>query len=100
MIILGTELKINVAAEPINGFHMDDYDFTCTFFTSKNNKLVLSKTQMKRVDNDNYIAMIDTSQIGVGALRLRFEADIPDDDFEDHFRKEISLIDLKIQIGL
>lgn len=29
---LGTELTLNVHLEPIDGYHMEDYDFECEFF--------------------------------------------------------------------
>ncbi len=31
MSALGTELKINVHIEPIDGLHMIDYDFECDY---------------------------------------------------------------------
>ena len=40
MSALGTELKINVHVEPIDGLHMSEYDFECVFFVYKNRPLL------------------------------------------------------------
>jgi hypothetical protein len=98
MSALGTELKINVHVEPIGGIRMSEYDFTCVFYVYKNKCLVINKRDMTKVDDDNYIANVDTTKIGAGCLKMRFEAEIPDSDINDGFRKEVELVDLNIPI--
>ena len=98
MSVLGTELKINVHVEPIDGLHMSDYDFTCTFFVYKNKSVVVNKKDFTRVDDDNYIAKVDSVKVGAGQLKMKFEADIPDSDMDDGFRKEVELVDLGVTI--
>lgn len=91
MIVLGTELKINVHVEPIDELHMSDYDFECAFYIYKNKKVVIKKSEMNRVDNDNYIAMIDSEKaniLGRGRLNMEITAYIPDGDFADNTRTE------------
>lgn len=98
MSALGTELKINVHVEPIGGIRMSEYDFTCMFYVYKNKVLEVKKQEMVKVDEDNYIAKVDTSKIGAGNLKMRFEAEIPDSDMNDGFRREIEFVDLNIPI--
>lgn len=98
MSALGTELKINVHVEPIDGLHMRDYDFECVFFVYKNRSLVVRKNDMTKVDDDNYIAKVDTEKVGVGSLKMKFIAEIPDSDMNDGLRKEVELVDLNIPI--
>ena len=98
MSALGTELKINVHVEPIDGMHMSDYDFECVFFVYKNRPLVIKKNEMTKVDEDNYIAKVDSAKVGVGNLMMKFTADIPDSDMNDGLRKEVELVDLNIPI--
>lgn len=98
MSALGTELKINVHAEPIDGMHMGEYDFECVFFVYKNRHLVVRKDEMTKVDEDNYIAKVDSAKVGVGNLLMKFVAEIPDSDMNDGLRKEVELVDLNIQI--
>lgn len=96
---VGTELKINVHVEPIDGFHMSDYDFTCRFYIYTNRNVEISKSEMIRVDDDNYIACIDSSKLGVGTIMMRIIAQIPDVDFPDGLRTEIETISTGLVIS-
>ena len=98
MYYLGTELKINVTAEPVDGYRLADYDFTCTFFVYKNKSVVVRKMDMTKVDENNYIACVDSSKVGTGSLKMKFEAQIPDSDMNDGLRTEVTLVDLDIPI--
>lgn len=91
MSALGTELKLNVHLKPLDGFHMSDYDFECEFFVFTNRSVVIKKSQLKRLDDDNYYAIIgkdDAMRIGRGAVKCMVTAYIPDNDFEDGVRTE------------
>lgn len=91
MSALGTEFKINVHVEPIGGFHMSSYDFECVFYVYSNKRVIITKSEMKKVDDDNYLAIIDTAkalQIGRGKVNMEFTAHIPDNDFNDGLRTE------------
>lgn len=98
MSALGTEFKINVHVEPIDAMHMSEYDFECVFFVYKNRPLVVKKNEMTKVDEDNYIAKVDSSKVGTGKLMMKFVAEIPDSDMNDGLRKEVELVDLDISI--
>lgn len=101
--MLGTELKINVHIEPVDGISMSQYEFECHFYAYSRNKGVkIAKKDMKKVDNDNYIAMItqDMAQmIGRGSVMLRLTAYIPDGDFKDGLRTEITEVCTGITIS-
>ncbi|MBO7293859.1 MAG: hypothetical protein J6U65_00415 [Bacteroidaceae bacterium] len=91
MSALGTELKINVTNDPIDGFHMGDYDFECAFYVYTNRRVVKKKSEMKKVDDDNYLGILktdDVMRIGRGRVLVEMTAYIPDADFEDGFRTE------------
>lgn len=95
MSALGTELKINVHVEPMDGYHMSDYEFECAFYVYANKKVVYKKEEMKRVDDDNYLAMInsvDALKLGRGHINLEFTAYIPDADFKDGSRTEKAIL--------
>lgn len=99
MSSLGTEFKINVHVEPIDGLHMSDYDFTCRFYIYTNRNVEISKSEMIRVDDDNYIACIDSSKLGVGTIMMRIIVQIPDADFPDGLRTEIETISTGLVIS-
>ena len=94
MSLLGSEFKINVHVEPIDGYCMNDYDFQCSFYVVPNRKVTIKKDAMKMVDNDNFRAMIDSDQcvkLGKGVLQMEITAHIPDTDFQDGYRTEKAL---------
>lgn len=95
----GTEFKINVHIEPIDGFHMSDYDFTCEFFCKYTSPIVLSKGMLKKCDDDNYLALIDSVKLGMGSIYCKVTAYIPDSDFDDGLRKEVKIVSTGIIIS-
>jgi hypothetical protein len=92
MIIIGTEIKININVEPIDDIHLSECDFTATFYANSEKSLVINKEQMIKKDEDNYVALVDSEILGKGLVRLRLEVQIPDKDFPDGYRKEIGVI--------
>jgi hypothetical protein len=105
-VYLGTELKLRVGIEPMGDLHMSQYDFDIEVYC--NEKSVVTASKKKGVltnlvaidgDEDNYIALIDTSVIGVGKLKCRVVAYIPDTDFtDDGVRSEVVVTDTGITI--
>mgnify|MGYP006967262175 CR=1 FL=1 len=98
MSALGTEFKINVHVEPIDGMHMSGYDFECEFYCYRNKTIKVSKRDMVMVDEDNYVALVDSAKIGAGKVNLLFTAYIPDDDFSDMLRTEVAYVETGITI--
>ena len=91
MVVLGTELKFNLSLEPIDGLHMGDYDFECVLFVYTNRKVIIPKSRMIKVDDDNYIVKLedeDAIKIGRGSIVAEITAYIPDADFSDGLRTE------------
>ena len=88
---LGTEFKLNVHLEPLDGFHMSDYDFEVALYVYTNRKVVFQKSKLKKVDDDNYLLMVETAdalRIGRGRINAEITAYIPDNDFSDGLRTE------------
>lgn len=88
-VVIGTELKINVHAEPVDGISMEAYDFYCDFYVIRGRFVRVPKSEMIYIDKDNYIATLDTREVGLGILRLRMTALVPDDNFADGYRTEV-----------
>ena len=100
-----TELKLKVGIEPMGGLHMSQYDFEIEAYCNKKSVATSSKkgdvlTNLVAIDGDedNYIALIDTSVTGAGNLKCRIVAYIPDTDFSDGLRTEVVVIDTGIPI--
>lgn len=95
---LGTELKLNIHIDPIDGVTMDDYDFTVELYCSPKRTIIIGKDDAIRTDEDNYIVCADTNLTGAGDLKCKVTAQIPDPDFEDSLRTEIVAVDTGITI--
>jgi hypothetical protein len=91
MSALGTEFKLNIHLEPIEGLRMFDYDFNAEIYTNTDRRVVIPKSKMRMSDEDNYICMVESSdaiRIGRGLVMVDVVAYIPDDDFYDGLRTE------------
>ena len=96
--ISGTEIKINIHIDPLGSLHMADYGFECKFYVFPKKSVIILKDDMVKVDEDNYLAIVDTTGLGIGALHLTLTAQIPDKDFDNTLRREVACIDTGIDI--
>lgn len=96
-VVFGREFKLNVSMDPDGDYHMEDVEFFCQF-TAGGKCVTLTKSDMIRVDANNYVAPLDSKAFGKGCLCIRYEADIPDDAFADGYRHEKFDIPTKIKI--
>lgn len=97
-IFLGTELKLNIHIDPVGELTMDDYEFTVEVYCSAKKVISVSKNDAIRNDDSNYVILIDTANLGVGDLKCKVYAYIPDYDFDDFIRTEVVGIDTGITI--
>lgn len=91
MSALGTEFTLNIHLEPIDGYHMEDYDFECEFFVLESKSVVIKKKDMQKVDKDNYKAVLEKEnalKIGKGQIKAMVTAYIPDTNYSDDVRQE------------
>lgn len=92
MSVLGAEIKFNVHVEPIGDVWLSDCDFKCTFFVYNNKTVVVPKEEMIMIDDDNYLAIVDSNRLGTGRVKCKIEMEVPDADCEDGFRKEVEVV--------
>lgn len=88
-IPMGSDIKINVHIEPIMGLSMQDFDFFVEFFCHANKVVKTEKSQCIREDADNYRITFNARDVGVGVVKYRITAFIPDGDFDDGVRTEV-----------
>jgi hypothetical protein len=96
--ISGTQLKLNIHIDPLGTLHASDYDFECKFFVFQKKSITVTKEEMVKVDDDNYLAIVDTTTLGIGNLHITITANVPDDDFEGRLRKEVICVPTNINI--
>lgn len=86
---IGTELKLNINIEPMGDVTMDDYDFEVEVYCSIKRVLTIKKEDAIRIDENNYVILVDTALTGAGDLKCKVTAYIPDGDFGDALRTEV-----------
>ena len=87
---LGTVLKIGVTANIGNDMHLSDVDFTCTFFNKNGSSSQnFQKSEMTYLDDDNYMAVVDTTKMGTGKYYARLTVMVPDDNVIGGIREEV-----------
>lgn len=92
-IFLGTELKLNINIEKMGEFTMDDYDWVVDVYCSTTKVVTIHKQSAIRIDENNYVLLVETSELGAGRIKCKVVAYIPDFDFPDGLRTEVSIID-------
>lgn len=88
---LGEEIKIQVRAKPIDGMTLADYEWTAYIWTSSYRVVEVHKSDCIPMDDGSYVIILDTSKVGVGALKLKIVAEFPDGDFEDGYKTTIGV---------
>lgn len=94
--VKGTVLKVNVTAELGNNLHLSDVDFEVKMYANKS--VDFRKSDLIKVDKDNYIAVVNSNDIGTGEYFVKLTVHIPDADVEDGIRTEIVKIPTGIRI--
>lgn len=99
IVYYGSEIKLKIGVEPVHGLTMDDYNFDCEFYCYSNRKVKVEKVEMVREDENNYIAVLRTQELGTGTLKCKITSYIPDtyggNDWE---RTEICTLDTGVYI--
>lgn len=85
--VCGSTIPMQTFADLKSDFHLSDVDFVCEFYATRGTHAVRKSDQIY-VDNDNYIAMVDTNKTGRGKLFCRLTAWIPDERVQSGLRKE------------
>lgn len=94
----GTELKLNINIEPIDELSMDQYNWEIIVYCNPKIYQKIDKSDAIKVDTNNYVVCVDTTNLGTGNLKCKVIAYIPDGDFKDNLRTEVVVIATDIKI--
>jgi uncharacterized phage protein (predicted DNA packaging) len=90
---LGSDIKIGFTAELPDELTLGDVDFTVQVvnFSQKDKSMTATKEQCIAVDEERreYAVLVDTTQLGVGVLRLVLTVQIPDTDYPSGLRRQV-----------
>lgn len=93
-IFVGTELKFKIDIQAA-GFSMDDDDFTVTI-RRRNQEKVFKKEDLVTDEEGGYYVCFDTAEFGTGIISAVVTAYVPDLDFDDGLRTEVTEMELVI----
>lgn len=86
----GTQFSIRIGMDPIDGNHMADVDFKAMFYVKERTFVEIDKSEMIKVDEDNYLALVDSAKTGKGQIKYRLFVDVPDTNWPSEFRHCVS----------
>lgn len=84
----GSMESFNVWAELPGGYHLNDVDFF-VFFIGSTGRVKVKKEDMIFTDEDNYVAMVDTSKTGNGKIMAELHVFLPNVYLESGVKKQI-----------
>lgn len=96
LIYFGSDLKIALNID-FKEIPVDQVEFD-VIFSMGNASLTLSKDQLIKVDDKNYIACIKHPSTNSGYLKATLRAKLPDADFSDKIRNVVRPIISNIRI--
>lgn len=94
---VGTTLKILVHFE-VEGKTMDDCDFMCEFYGRNQKSVVKTKEEHLRIDEQKYVAIIDTREVGTGSIMCKLSVGVPDADCPNGIRKEVVRVPANVNV--
>ena len=99
LVFLGADFSVAVNAEPLSGMTMDEYGFEVEIWSSTRMRSVkFTRQQLARDSENSYIASLNSADIGLGSVRVRMIAQIPDGKFDDSTRTDIDEVITNIVI--
>lgn len=103
-VFLGSDLKLSVTIDPVDSIKATEFtDLKISVYCSPNKIIQYDKkvpnSGIIEIDDDTYVLLVDTNKLGVGDIKIKVEASIPDSDFiETNKRREIAVLDTGITI--
>lgn len=86
---LGSDAKIRVTMEEIEGSTLANTEWQCKFYVGVRS-VTIHKTQAIKVDDNAYVCVVHTAEVGRGVIYGQLMVDIPDGDIPDGTRTEVS----------
>ena len=89
---IGTEIKYACKIKPIDGLSIGQYDFYIESYCNPGQKVITTKEDAIMLDDDSVLVCVDSNIVGVGLLKCRVVAYIPDGKFPDGLRTEVVVL--------
>ena len=91
VFIVGSDVKILVAAELPDDLTLPDVDFTVKVYNVSqiDKEKVYQKSDCIETEEGDYVVLVDSDELGIGVYRCLLTVQIPDTDYPSGFRKEV-----------
>ena len=87
---IGTEFKIYVQVEPIDGKTLSELEFSAVVYTDRvGRRKEYTKEQFVKVNENKYAVSVYSAEIGPGKYFIDVTLQIPDTHFIAGYRKEV-----------
>lgn len=104
--IAGTMFKSMISMQPIENIHLSSLDFTVEVYAlgSPKSKIFFKgkaglSEGLRYYDEDSYMVVVDSAELGAGAYWATLTVDIPDNDCDNGIRVEKYEIPLGVTIN-
>lgn len=96
----GSQVKVLVTAELDEGWHLSDVDFSVSIYNEDDPEKahLFTKSNCIKVNDDNYVVLVDTTELGIGTYAGRLMVFIPDTDYPGGTRTEITHLDTDVRV--
>lgn len=94
--LTGTTIKVQVDLKSEVSMH--DMLFHCDFCTNPSHRVRVEKDDMIVTEQGEYIAIVDTTGMASGNLRIYADAQVPDSDCPGSMRRELLYVETDITI--
>lgn len=98
--IVGSDVKILVAAELPDDLTLPDVDFTVKVYNVSqiDKEKVYQKSDCIETEEGDYVVLVDSDELGIGVYRCLLTVQIPDTDYPSGFRKEVVKINPHVMV--
>ena len=98
--IVGSDVKILVAAELPDDLTLPDVDFTVKVYnvSLEDKQKVYQKSDCIETEDGDYVVLVDSNDLGIGVYMVRLTVQIPDTDYPSGFRKEVVKINPHVMV--
>jgi len=98
--VVGSDVKILVAAELPDDLTLADVNFTVTVVnvSVEDKKQVYPKSDCIETEDGDYVVLVNSDDLGIGVYMCRLTVQIPDTDYPSGYRKEVVKINPHVMV--
>ena len=87
---LGSDVKLAISMQTLDGYDLEDIEWSLSV-EANSKPVTIPKASAIKIDSNTYKVVVHTLETGVGALKARLTAQIPDTDLgEGMTRTEVT----------